>query len=151
MAANDIESIAGWDRITAYGAFQGVLTMSDPSFLSARSKVTSLGLGLLLGVLLGFGTFLVFLLLILGPILGLGLAIAGLRRGVDGRSQASLGGGMLIGMGSAYLFGAFNTLNSCSGPADVCGDTSALPFLGFAVVVLALGLLVEGVAVARGR
>ena len=58
---------------------------------------------------------------------------------------------MLIGMGSAYLFGALNTLNSCSGPADVCGDTSALPFLGFAVVVLALGLFVEGVAVARGR
>jgi hypothetical protein len=125
--------------------------MSDPSLLSDRSKITSLALGLLLGVLLGFGTSLVFLLIIIGPILGLGLAIAGLRIGLDGRSRANLGGGMLIGMGSVYLLGALNTLNSCSGPEDVCGDSSALPFVGFAVVVMALGLLIEGITFARDR
>jgi hypothetical protein len=125
--------------------------MSDPSVLSDRSRITSLALGLLLGVLLGFGTSLVFFLIIIGPLLGLGLAIAGLASSLDGRSPANVGGGLLIGMGSVYLLGAVNTFNSCQGPNDVCGDASALPFLGFAVVVLALGLLVEGIAFARDR
>ena len=83
--------------------------------------------------------------------LGLGLVIAGLSSGFDGRSRASAGGGLLIGMGSVYLLEALNTFNSCHGQNDVCGDASALPFLGFAVVVLALGLLVEGVTVTRAR
>ncbi len=125
--------------------------MSDPRVLSDRSRITSLALGLLLGVLLGFGTSLVFLLIIIGPLLGLGLAIAGLRSGLNGRSRANVGGGLLIGMGSVYLLGAVNTFNSCQGPNDVCGDASALPFLGFAVVVLALGLLIEGYSFARDR
>lgn len=124
--------------------------MSDPSVLSDRSSITSLALGLLLGVLLGFATSLVFLLIIIGPLLGLGLAIAGLRGGIDRRSRANLGGGLLIGMGSFYVLGALNTLNSCQGQ-DVCGGASALPFLGFAVAVLAVGLLVEGIAVTQAR
>lgn len=124
--------------------------MSDPSVLSDRSSITSLALGLLLGVLLGFATSLVFLLIIIGPVLGLGLAIAGLTSGRDGRPRANVGGGLLIGMGSVYLLGALNTLNSCQGQ-DVCGGASALPFLGFAVAVLAVGLLVEGIAVTQAR
>lgn len=125
--------------------------MSDPRVLSDRSRITSLALGLLLGVLLGFATSLVFLLIIIGPLLGLGLAIAALRSGLNGRSRANVGGGLLIGMGSVYLLGAVNTFNSCQGPNDVCGDASALPFLGFAVAVLAVGLLIEGYSFARDR
>ena len=102
-------------------------------------------------MLLGFATSLVFLLIIIGPLLGLGLAIAGLRSGLDGRSRANVGGGLLIGIGSVYLLEALNTLNSCQGQNDVCGDASALPFLGFAVAVLAVGLLVEGITFARER
>ncbi len=124
--------------------------MSNPSLLSDRSRTTSLALGFLLGVLLAFGTSLIFALLIIGPILGLGLALAGLRSGLDGRTQAILGGGLLIGMGTIYLVEALNTLNSCQGQ-DVCGGASALPFLGFAVVVLALGLLVESITLTRDR
>ena len=124
--------------------------MSHPSVLSNRSRLTSLVLGLLLGVLVGFATSLVFLLIIAGPLLGLGLAIAGIRSGLDGRSRANVGGGLLIGIGGIYLLGAVNTLNSCQGQ-DVCGGASAMPFLGFAVVVLALGLLVEAITLARDR
>ena len=116
-----------------------------------RAFITSLALGLLLGVLLGFGISFSILVIIVGPLLGLGLAIGGLRGGRDGRSQANVGGGLLIGMGGLYLIGAINTFNSCNGPNDVCGDARALPFLGFAVVVLALGLLVEGITLARDR
>ena len=101
-------------------------------------------------MLLGFATSLVFLLIIIGPLLGLGLAVAGLRSGLDGRPRATVGGGLLIGVGSVYLLGALNTLNSCQGQ-DVCGGASALPFLGFAVAVLAVGLLVEGITFARDR
>lgn len=126
--------------------------MSDPSVLSDRSRTTtSLALGILLGVLLGLATSLVFLVIIFGPLLGLGLVIAGLRGGLDGRPLANLGGGLLIGMGIVYLLEAINTLNSCSGPNDVCGDASALPFLGFAIAVLAVGLLLEGITIARAR
>jgi hypothetical protein len=105
----------------------------------------------LLGVLLGFATSLTILVIIFGPLLGLALAIAGLRSGLDGRSRANVGGGLLIGMGSVYLVGAINTFNSCNGENDVCGDARALPFLGFAVVVLALGLLAVGITFARHR
>jgi hypothetical protein len=122
--------------------------MRHPSVLSDRSRITSLALGLFLGVLLGFATSLVFLLIIVGLLLGLGLAIAGLRSGLDGRPRANVGGGLLIGIGIVYLVEALNTLNSCQGQ-EVCGGASALPFLGFAVVVLALGLLVEGITFAR--
>jgi hypothetical protein len=94
---------------------------------------------------------LVFLLIIIGPLLGLGLAIAGLRSGIDGRSRANRGGGLLIGMGSVYLLEAVNTFNSCNGPNDVCGDASALPFLGFAVAILVVGLVVEGISFTRDR
>ena len=126
--------------------------MSNPSVLSDRSRITSLVVGLLLGVLLAFGTSLVFLLIIFGPLLGLGVGIAGLMSGgLDGRSLASAGSGLLIGMGGVYLLEALNVLNACSGSQDVCGGASALPFLGFAIVVVALGLLVEGIAIARAH
>ena len=81
----------------------------------------------------------------------LGMAITGLTSGLNGRSLANVGGGLLIGMGSVYLLEAVNTFNSCQGPNDVCGDASALPFLGFAVAVLAVGLLIEGYSFARYR
>ncbi len=97
---------------------------------------------------LGLATSLVFLLIIVGPLVGLGLAIAALRRGTDGRPQANVGGGLLIGTGSVYLLGAFNTLNACQGQ-DVCGGASAVPLLGFAVAVLLVGLLIEGIMFAR--
>lgn len=124
--------------------------MSDPRVLSGRSKFIGLAVGVLVGTLLGIATSFFFLLIIIGPLLGLGFAIVGLSSGFDGRSRASGGGGLLIGMGSVYLFGALNTLTSCQGQ-DVCGGASALPFLGFAVVVLAVGLLVEGITFARDQ
>jgi len=114
------------------------------------SQRTSLALGILLGASLGLATSLIFLLVIVGPVVGLGLAIAALRRGGDGRPQATAGGGLLIGTGSVYLLGAFNTLNACQGQ-DVCGGASAVPLLGFAVALLLVGLLIEGVVFARRR
>ena len=93
-------------------------------------------------------TSLVFLLIAVGPLLGLGLAIAALRNGIGGRPRANASGGLLIGTGSVYLLEAFNTVNSCQGQ-DVCGGTSSLPFLGFAITVLVVGLLIEGITFAR--
>lgn len=124
--------------------------MSDPSVISDRSNATSFAFGILLGVLLALATSLVFLVIIFGPVLGAALAIAGLRGGGKGRSQANLGSGLLVGMGAVYLLEAINTLNACQGQ-EVCGGVSALPFLGLAVAVLVVGLLLEGIVIARSR
>lgn len=124
--------------------------MSDPRIMSDRSWITSLAIGLILGVLLGFGTSLVFLLIIVGPVIGVGLSIAGLTGGMDRRSRANVGGGLLIGMGGFYVLGAINTLESCQGQ-DVCGGASALPLLGFGLVIVAVGVLVEGITFTTSR
>jgi hypothetical protein len=120
----------------------------NPRVPPARSSITSVAIGISLGVLLGLATSLVFFLIVVGPLLGLGLALAALTSGIDDRPQANVGGGLLIGTGSVYLLGALNTVNSCQGQ-DVCGGASAVPFLAFAVAVLAVGLLVEGITFAR--
>jgi hypothetical protein len=122
--------------------------LSNPRVPSARSSITSFAIGISLGVLLGLATSLVFFLIVVGPLLGLGLALAALTSGTDDRPQANVGGGLLIGTGSVYLLAAFNTLNSCQGQ-DVCGGASAVPFLAFAVAVLVFGLLIEGITFAR--
>jgi hypothetical protein len=59
-----------------------------------------------------------------------------------------MGAGILIGIGVLYLAGAVNTLAACQGQ-EVCGGSSALPFLGLALGVLALGVGVEGITFAR--
>lgn len=112
------------------------------------SQIRGFATGILLGVFLGLFTSFVFLLILIGPLLGLSMAVTGLRGGFDGRSRAAAGGGLLIGMGGVYLYGVLNTLISCQGQ-EVCGGTSALPFLGLALLVLALGVLVEGVSLSR--
>ena len=122
--------------------------LSNPRVPSARSSITSFAIGISLGVLLGLATSLVFFLIVVGPLLGLGLAIAALTSGMDDRPQANVGGGLLIGTGSVYLLEAVNTLNSCQGQ-DVCGGASAVPFLGFAFAVLVVGLLIDGITFAR--
>lgn len=99
---------------------------------------------------LGFATSVAFFLILLVPLLGLGLAIAAFRSGIDDRPRAIVGGGLLIGTGSVHVLGAVNTFNSCQGQ-DVCGGARALPFLGFAAAVLVFGLLIEGVALAKHR
>ncbi len=103
-----------------------------------------------MGAFLGVATFLLFPLLIIGPFVGLAIGVTGLREGLVGRPRAATGAGILIGMGVVYLAGALNTLTACQGQ-QVCGGSSALPFLGLALVVLALGLAVEGMTVARRR
>ena len=113
-----------------------------------RSSITSFAIGISLGVPLGLATSLVFFLIVVGPLLGLGLALAALTSGMDDRPQANVGGGLLVGTGSVYLLEALNTVNSCQGQ-DVCGGTSAVPFLGFAIAVLVAGLLIEGITFAR--
>jgi hypothetical protein len=122
--------------------------LSNPRVPSDRSSITSLALGISLGLFLGLATSLVFVLIVAGPLLGFGLALAALRSGIDGRPRANASGGLLIGTGSVYLLEAFNTVNSCQGQ-DVCGGASAVPFLGFAIAVLAVGLLIEGITIAR--
>jgi hypothetical protein len=125
--------------------------MNDTSGLSDGFSATNLAIGILLGAALGVATSFLFLLIIVGPLLGVALAIAGLRGGPDGRRQANVGGGLLIGMGIVYLLEAINTLISCQGHEDVCGGASALPFLGLAIAVLAAGILLEGITIARVR
>ncbi len=119
--------------------------MANQTVSIKTSQIRGLAMGILLGVVLGLGTSFLFLLIIIGPLLGLSVAVTGLRDGFDGRSRAAAGGGLLIGMGIVYLYGALNTLISCQGQ-EVCGGASALPFLGLALFVLALGVLVVAVA-----
>lgn len=113
------------------------------------SDLRSLAAGVLLGVLLGFGTSLVFLVILGGPAFGIAIAVTGLRDGLDGRPLAIAAGGLLSGIGGVYLYGALNTIISCQG-SEVCGGASALPFLGYGVVILALGVIVEVLAFGRG-
>ena len=115
---------------------------------SDRSAITNLALGISLGLLLGLATSLLFVLIIVGPLLGFGLAFAAFRSGIDGRPRANVSGGLLIGTGTVYLLEAFNTVNSCQGQ-DVCGGASSVPFLGFAIAVLVVGLLIEGITFTR--
>ncbi len=115
---------------------------------SETSQIRGLAAGVVGGVVLGLFTSLVFLLVIIGPLLGLSVAVLGLRGGFEGRSEAATGGGVLIGMGVVYVYGALNTLISCQGQ-EVCGGSSAVPFLGLALVVLAVGASVEAVSLPR--
>jgi len=112
--------------------------------------VRQLVLGVLVGVGLGLGTSLVFPLIAIGPGLGLWLGSSGLGDGPAGRSRVATGAGLLIGAGSVYLVGAVNTLMSCWGQ-EVCGGTSVLPFLGYAVLLLAIGVALEALGVSRRR
>lgn len=107
--------------------------------------------GVVFGVILAFATSFLFLLILIGPVLGLGIGVTGLRDGAEGRLRAAAGGGLLIGLGGVYLYGALNTLISCQGHEDVCGGVIALPLLVFALVLLALGVVVEAISFARGR
>jgi hypothetical protein len=122
--------------------------MDTQNSVFRRTNRGALALGVILGAFLGVATSLLFPLLIVGPSVGLATAITGLRNGPTGRSRAIAGGGLLIGAGVVYLYGAVNTLIACQGQ-DVCGGTSVLPFLAFALVVISLGLVVEGL-VSRG-
>lgn len=123
----------------------GVLNMSNQNVVLDRAKRRGLAIGVLLGAFFGVATSLVFLLLIIGPTLGLAAGITGLREGPAGRSRAATGGGLLIGMGVVYLCGALNTMNSCQGQ-EVCGGDSALPLLGLALVILTLGVVVVAIS-----
>ncbi|MEO8571773.1 MAG: hypothetical protein ABI553_08740 [Chloroflexota bacterium] len=107
--------------------------------------------GVVFGVILAFATSFLFLLIVIGPVLGLGIGVTGLRDGAQGRPRAAAGGGLLIGLGGVYLFGALNTLISCQGHEDVCGGVTTLPFLVFAIVLLALGIAMEVLSYAGGR
>ncbi len=122
--------------------------LSDPRISSDRSSMRSIVLGISLGVVIGLATSFAFLLIVVGPLLGLGLAIAALGGDIDGRPRAEVSGGLLIGTGGVYLLGALNTVNSCQAQ-DACGGASAVPFLGFAIAVLAIGVLIEGITLAR--
>jgi hypothetical protein len=124
--------------------------MSSPRVVADRSKVTGLAIGAIAGALLGIGTSFYFLLILFGPLVGLGLAIIGMRGGFSARSISSVGGGLLIGAGSVYLLGALNTLYSCQGP-DACGGANPLPLLGYALAILGGGLLVAGVTMTQNE
>ena len=101
--------------------------------------------GLLGGLILGIATVIIVPLVILGPVLGVALGWAAVRRSPPDRRQASAGGGVLIGLGGVYSAFWLNTAIACSGQV-ICGGTSALPLLGVAVAILAVGLLIEALA-----
>jgi hypothetical protein len=122
--------------------------MSNPRALADRSRGTTLAVGVVVGTLLGIATSLMFWLILIGPLVGLALALSDRRGGSVGTARAGTGGGLLIGAGGVYLLGAINTLYSCQGQ-DVCGGASVLPFAGYAVAVLATGLVVAGIALTR--
>jgi len=105
---------------------------------------------LIVGVLLGIATSVMFLLIIGVPLLGIVISVAGLRWEPGEPAYTAAGAGLLLGNGSVYLFGALNTLISCSG-SSVCGGDSAVPFLAWAVVIVTVGVVLAGVTVIFGR
>ncbi len=101
--------------------------------------------GLLAGLVLGVTTDIIVPLVILGPVLGIALGWAAMRQSPPDRRQASAGSGVLIGLAAVYLAFWLNTAITCSGQG-ICGGTSALPLLGLAVAILAVGLWIEALA-----
>ena len=108
----------------------------------------SLAMGFLVGVLLGLATSLFFLMLFVAPVLGIVTAAVGLRARPPDLSRSATGAGVLLGSGGIYLLGAANTLVSCFG-STVCGGASALPFLAWAIALVAIGTFFAAVAFRR--
>ena len=112
------------------------------------TKVRLFALGLLVGVVLGIATSLLFLMIAAAPLLGIAISVAGWREDPADLPRTAAGAGLLLGSGGVFLYGALNTLISCSGSA-VCGGASALPFLAWALGIVAVGVVMAALAFGR--
>jgi hypothetical protein len=110
-----------------------------------RSRLIVFALGLLVGILLGFASSLLFMLVIAGPFLGVVMGLIALRTHPRDPSRMAGSAGLLVGVGGVYLYGAYNTLVPCYG-SSVCGGDSALPLLAWALLILAAGIAMGAVA-----
>lgn len=117
---------------------------------SGGSMVRLFAVSLIVGVLLGIATSVLFLLIIGVPLLGIYIGAIGLRGEPRDVSYTAAGAGLLLGSGGVYLYGALNTLISCYG-SSVCGGASALPFLAWAVVIVTVGVVLAGVTFTFAR
>ena len=112
------------------------------------SSVRPFVLGLLVGVVLGIATSLLFLMIAVAPLLGIAISVAGLREDPADLPGTAAGAGLLLGSGGVFLYGALNTLISCYGSA-VCGGAGALPFLAWALVIIIVGVVMAAVTFGR--
>lgn len=124
--------------------------MTNGGAVLGGSKMKLLTLGLLVGVALGIATSLLFLMIVAAPLLGIAISLAGWRANPTDLPRTAAGAGLLLGSGGVYLYGALNTLISCSG-SSVCGGASALPFLAWALAIVAIGVVMAALAFGRRR
>ena len=123
--------------------------MTDSGRAVAGSIPRTFALSILAGVVLAVATSLLFLLIILVPLIGISIGLQGLRGRPRDPSSTAAGGGLLLGAGAVYLYGALNTLISC-GDSAVCGGASALPLLAWALVILVVGAVMSGITFWQG-
>ena len=122
--------------------------MTDASAVQGRSKVRLFALSLLVGVGLGIATSLLFVMIVAAPLLGIAIGMAALREDPADLQRTAAGAGLLLGSGGVYLYGALNTLSSCS-DSSICGGASALPLLAWALVIVAVGVVMAALAFGR--
>jgi hypothetical protein len=77
-------------------------------------------------------------LLAVGVVIALARAV---RRPDERRHEIRTLGGLLIGSGALFTFGALMVIVRCASTTDFCGRANPFPLLGGGVVLLALGLL----------
>lgn len=117
-----------------------------------RSVPGNFALAVVVGVLIGLLT--AFL-----PVVGLPLAIGtpvvlsvrAFPAGPATRIYLAEVAGVLIGVGTIFLYGASNTIAACQQTDDFCGNANVLPLLGLALGMLALGGLGSARLVWQGR
>jgi hypothetical protein len=112
--------------------------------------------GFLAGLLLGLAGG---LLTDLMPVVGLGLIVLGVitllirAKAVAGARPRELAtaGGFLIGSGALFLYYSWNTISACANTDDFCGNANVVPLLAAAIVLLVVGFVMAGGAVASAR
>lgn len=85
------------------------------------------------------------------PVLGLPLALGTpialtVRARLVDRDRSRMWaetGGVLLGSGGLFLFGAANTIVACEGTTDFCGNANVVPLLALAVAMIILGMIIS--------
>jgi hypothetical protein len=108
--------------------------------------------GLVGGAAAGFVTALM-------PVAGLVLLAIGVIAAIVGAitvpatrpKRLATAAGFLISSGGVFLYGSLNVISACQQTEDFCGDANVNPLLITAIVLLALGALSAGGALAIAR
>jgi predicted lysophospholipase L1 biosynthesis ABC-type transport system permease subunit len=85
------------------------------------------------------------------PVYGFPIVVVAIVASLAFRPRAPGAAGILIGVGTVFLYGVVNTWAACRQTDDFCGGTNIQPLLIVAVAMLLLGTATAGLSAARSR